>query len=89
MGTASGEGKARYGESACVGAFYVGTIRETDGDAVCCWLDSLEIAQNFKKMPGGSRIDYNWRGGGRHFGRVKLSNSFYVSILIRMCNRPS
>jgi hypothetical protein len=32
--------EARYWESACVGAFDVGTIRETDGDAVCCWLDS-------------------------------------------------
>jgi hypothetical protein len=29
----------------------MGTIRETDGDAVCCWLDSKEIARDFEKCP--------------------------------------
>jgi hypothetical protein len=40
-------------------------------------------------MPGGSRVNYNWRGGGRYFGIDNLANIFYVISLIRMFCRPS
>jgi hypothetical protein len=72
-----------------VGAYYEGAIRETDGNAVGFWFEPKEIARDFEEMPGGSRIDYNWRGGGRHFGIVNLANSGYVISLVRMCCRPS
>jgi hypothetical protein len=46
-----------------VGASYEGAIRETDGDAVGCRFEPKEITRDFEEIPGGSRIDYNWRGG--------------------------
>jgi hypothetical protein len=67
-----------------VGAPDGSPIGETNGDAGCCWFESKEITRDFEEMPGGSRIDYNWRGGGRHFGIDNLANIVYVISLICM-----
>jgi hypothetical protein len=72
-----------------VGAPDVSAIGETSGDAGGCGFESKESARGFEEMPGGSRVDYNWRGGGRHFGIDNLANIFYVISLICMCCRPS
>jgi hypothetical protein len=72
-----------------VGAPDVIPIGETSGDDGGCWLESKEIARDFAEMPGSSRIDYNWRGGGIHFGIDNLANIVYVINLIRMYCRPS
>jgi hypothetical protein len=72
-----------------VGAPDVSAVGETNGDASGCGFEFKERARDFEEMPGGSRVDYNWRGGGRHFGIDNLANIVYVISLIRMCCRPS
>jgi hypothetical protein len=62
------------GERACVGAPDVSPIGETDGDDGGCWFEPKEIARDFEEVPSGSRIDYKWRGGGRHCGIDNLAN---------------
>jgi hypothetical protein len=49
-------------------ALDVSSIGKTDGDAGGCWCERDEIASDFEKVPSGSTVDYNWRGGGRRFG---------------------
>jgi hypothetical protein len=67
----------------------VSPIGETNDNAGGCWFASKEVARDFEETPGGSRVDYNWRGGGRHFGIDNFANIFYVISLIRMFCRPS
>jgi hypothetical protein len=57
-----------------VGALDVSSVGQTDGDAVGCWFEPNEIARYFEKVPSDSRVDYNWRGGGRHCGSDNLAN---------------
>jgi hypothetical protein len=74
VGSASQRSEARDGEHACVRALDVGLISKTDGDAGDCWCDRGEIASDFEEVACGSRVDYNWRGGGRSFGIDILAN---------------
>jgi hypothetical protein len=57
-----------------VGALDVGPMRKTDSDAGGCRCDRGEIASDSEKVACGSRVDYNWRGGGRRFGIDNLAN---------------
>jgi hypothetical protein len=57
-----------------MGARDVSPTGETDDDAGGCWFEPQEIARDFEEVPSGSRIYYNWRGGGRHFGIDNLAN---------------
>jgi hypothetical protein len=76
VGSASRRWEARDGEHACVGALDVVPIRKTEGDAGDCWCDSGEIACDFEEVACGSRVDYNWWGGGRRSGINNLDNIF-------------
>jgi hypothetical protein len=74
VGSARRRWEARDGEHACVGALDAGPIRKTDGDGDGCWCGRGEIASDFEEVACGSRVNYNWRGGGRRFGIDNLAN---------------
>jgi hypothetical protein len=74
VSSASRQWEARDGEHACVGDLDVGHGRKTDGDAGGCWCGRGEIASDFEEVVCGSRVNYNWRGGGRSFGIDIVAN---------------
>jgi hypothetical protein len=48
-----------------------------------------EIASGFEKVACGSRVDYNWWGGGNRFGIDDLANIVYIISLFIVFCRPS